>query len=54
MTHRHDVVVAPVHVICDKCRLLIDFVCRVTFYWPASIKFTGASICCPQCGHTVT
>lgn len=31
MTHLHDIVMAPMHVIGDKGSLLIDFVRRISF-----------------------
>ena len=45
-------IMRPVHIVTDKSNLLVNPIRRVRCYTPASRKFTGISIFCPQCGHT--
>ena len=47
-----DLIRGPVEIIADKGDLLINSVSRIYGYIPASRKFTGISIFCPQWGHT--
>ena len=48
MAQGQDLFPAPVHVIGNKARFLIDLIGRVRLYTPASVKFTGISTSLPQ------